>query len=76
MKWLNVREVFLAVLLLGVMSIRGRAQELWARSAESTNDSCVLKTRLSSMYAPIFPLAFVLALLCVAFASKEPEDES
>jgi hypothetical protein len=64
------------VLLLSVMSIRRRAQELWARRAESTNDSCVLTTRLSSMYAPILPLAFVLALVCVAFASKEPEDES
>src|ERR1700719_5421778 len=28
----------LAVLLLGVMYIRGRTQELWVRWAESTND--------------------------------------
>jgi hypothetical protein len=67
---------FLAVLLLGVMSIRGRTQELWARWAEPQTISCVLTTRLSSVYAPIFPLAFVLALVCVAFAFKEPEDES
>ena len=67
---------FLAVLLLGVMSIRGRAQELWARWAEITNDFLPAQTRLSSMYAPIFPLGFVLALVFVEFASKEPEYES
>ena len=65
------------MLLLGVMSIRGRTQELWARWAlKAQTISCVLTTRLSSMYAPIFSLAFVLALVCVAFAFKEPEDES
>jgi hypothetical protein len=30
--------LFFAVLLLGVKSIRGRAPELWASWAESTND--------------------------------------
>ena len=64
------------MLLLGVMSIRGRTQELWARWAEPQTISCVLTTRLSSMYAPIFPLGFVLALVFVEFASKEPEYES
>jgi hypothetical protein len=34
--------------------------------------SCVLATLLSSMYAPIL----FLALVCVAFALKEPEDKS
>jgi hypothetical protein len=38
--------------------------------------SCVLTTHLSSMYAPIIPLAFVLALVCVAFAFNQPEDKS
>ena len=68
--------LFPAVLLLGVMSIRGRAQELWLGGLKAQTISCVLTTRLSSMYAPILLLAFVLAFVCVAFACKEPEDES
>jgi len=38
MEWLDMRDAFLAVPLLGVMPIPGKAQELWARWAESTND--------------------------------------
>ena len=67
---------FLAALLLGFMSIRGRAQELWARWAKAQTISSVLTTRLSSMYVPILLLAFALTLVCVAFACKKPPRKS
>ena len=48
-----------------------RAQELRASGLKVQPISCVLTTRLSSMYAPIIPLALVF----VAFGCKEPDDE-
>jgi hypothetical protein len=64
------------VLLLGVVSIRGRRRNCWQGGLKAQTISWVLTTLLSSMYAPIVLLAFVIALVCVAFAFKEPEDES
>jgi hypothetical protein len=68
---LRLRVAFLAVLLLGVMSTRGRARNCGLGGLKAQTISCVLTTRLSSMYVPIVPLA----LIFVAFGSKETDDK-
>jgi hypothetical protein len=59
MGWLDMLDVFLAVLLLGVMSIRGRRRHCLQGELRAQTISCVLTTLLSSMYALIIAFAFV-----------------
>jgi len=69
---LRLRDTFLVELLLGVRSIGGRVTNGGLGGLKAQTISCVLTTRLSSMYVPIVPLA----LIFVAFGSKEPDDKS
>lgn len=65
MEWLDMRDAFLAVPLLGVMPIPGKAQELWARWAESTNDFLrAHNTFILHVYANS-PSRFCLFRVCV-----------
>ena len=57
---------FLAMLFLGVVSIRGRRRKLLGGLLKAQAISSVLAILLFSMYAPIVAFAFV----CAAFALK------
>ncbi len=71
MDCLDMRELCCAGPLARRQVHPWRGQELWARWADSTSDFLRARNTLSSMHAPIIPLAFVFG----AFGCKEPDDK-